>query len=51
METSPGDDLVGRHIDHFVVEHLIGAGGMAYVYRACDLVLGRSRSRRSRRCS
>ena len=41
METSPGEALVGRKIEHFVVEQLIGAGSMAYVYRARDLVLGR----------
>src|SRR5690242_13790774 len=42
METSPGEALVGRQIEHFVVEQLIGAGGMAYVYRARDLLLGRT---------
>ena len=41
METSPRDDLIGQHLGDFMIERLLGVGGMAYVYQAHDVLLGR----------
>jgi len=41
METSFTDELIGRRLENFVVERLVGVGRMAHVYQARDLLLGR----------
>jgi serine/threonine-protein kinase len=41
METSLTDELVGRQLGNFVIERLLGVGGMAHVYLARDVFLGR----------
>jgi serine/threonine-protein kinase len=41
METSLTDELIGRRLGNFVVERLLGVGGMAHVYQAHDALLGR----------
>ena len=35
------DSLIGRDIDGYQIEKLLGKGGMARVYRALDVRLGR----------
>ena len=34
--------MIGRRISHYLLEELLGVGGMGEVYRACDLALGRT---------
>jgi serine/threonine protein kinase len=41
LETSFTDELIGRRLENFVIERLVGVGGMAHVYQARDLLLGR----------
>ena len=41
METSLTDELVGRQLGNFVIERLLSVGGMAHVYQARDVLLGR----------
>ena len=45
METSSGgesgDDLIGQHLGNYVIDGLLGVGGMARVYRAHDQLLDR----------
>jgi serine/threonine protein kinase len=36
------DPLIGKQIDRYKIEKLIGSGGMASVYRAVDVSLGRT---------
>src|SRR5919205_161433 len=36
-----GPDLVGATLGQYQIETLIGQGGMGYVYRARDTILGR----------
>ena len=38
---SPDDSLVGRRLGPYVIQSLLGAGGMGHVYRARDAKLGR----------
>jgi serine/threonine-protein kinase len=33
--------LIGRQLENFVIERLLGVGGMAHVYQARDMLLGR----------
>ena len=37
-----GPDLIGSTLGQYKVESLIGRGGMGYVYRARDTILGRA---------
>jgi serine/threonine protein kinase len=39
--TSSSDDLIGQHLGHYVIDGLLGVGGMAKVYRAHDQLLQR----------
>ncbi len=41
MEPSSGDDLIGQHLGDYVIDGLLGVGGMAKVYRAHDQLLQR----------
>jgi serine/threonine protein kinase len=41
METSLRDELIGRQLGNFVIERLLGVGGMAHVYQARDVLLER----------
>lgn len=41
MTPSPHDSLLGREIDGYRIEKLLGEGGMARVYRGQDVRLGR----------
>ena len=41
MVTSSGDDLIGQHVGDYVIDELLGVGGMAKVYRAHDQLLHR----------
>ena len=41
MATSSGDDLIGQHLGDYVIDGLLGVGGMAKVYRAHDQLLQR----------
>jgi serine/threonine-protein kinase len=41
MAPSSGDDLIGQHLGDYVIDGLLGVGGMAQVYRAHDQVLQR----------
>jgi serine/threonine protein kinase len=42
LETEPDAPLVGRIISHYRIDALLGEGGIGRVYRAEDMVLGRS---------
>ena len=41
MVTSSGDDLIGQRLGDYVIDGLLGVGGMAKVYRAHDQLLQR----------
>jgi serine/threonine-protein kinase len=41
MVTSSGDDLIGQQLGDYVIDGLLGVGGMAKVYRAHDQLLHR----------
>src|SRR5262245_38945222 len=36
MDTSLTDEFIGQRLENYVIERLLGAGGMANVYRARD---------------
>ncbi len=41
METSLTDEFIGQRLENYVIERLLGAGGMANVYQARDTLHGR----------
>jgi eukaryotic-like serine/threonine-protein kinase len=41
MDTSLTDEFIGQRLENYVIERLLGAGGMANVYQARDTLHGR----------
>src|SRR3954447_25451071 len=41
METSNRDELIGQRLGNYLIERLLGIGGMARVYQARDVLLQR----------
>src|SRR5947209_4040475 len=41
MGTASGDELIGRRLGNYLIERLLGSGGMARVYQARDVLLER----------